>query len=397
MRCVPSIKSLSFAICTMMPSASMAACTTVGAVVAITGSALRDLSNIKTAFNTVVVTPVTLQVDVAFSNIQNAISSRDMQVVEAIRESAISASISTMEAELIQQELMQTYEKALADDVANLDNQLINDDGIEDGPAEMHFRRMCAENKIKESSFSSKGYSARKEDRSIALAESDVASSVVTDERGAAIDIQTAHLENFCSEADVEVGLCGESSEVPYADLHSFIALTPMNIGNEEIDDDTGYITSYTYSDFEYKAAMAFYKNILQQGMLKRPTVTAARRDPSLMGRYNQLQAGLSLANYSFMTSVGNRVALNPDDAQPMSRLDGLGYLISRKEQEYQELSSTATQKGHVLELYNQIAMKNMIEHEKAQYQERINNITSALIAIKEGSPSRIEEIESLR
>ncbi|MDK9793814.1 hypothetical protein [Vibrio sp. D431a] len=381
----------------LTPSTSYAVCSTAGSVIALTGSAMRDMDNLRKAFKSTVVKPVTLQIEVSFANIQNAITSRDMQILEAIKESSALASISKAQIDQVNSELKASFIAEMETERKMFENELIHNDGIKGGTSEQYFRTMCAESKIKKSSFGRTGYLARKDVMKSMLSENEIKTSEIKDTRTVARDAQLNHLKNYCSKKDVEEGVCDEAAPIPYADVMSFVALKPINIDSEGIDPETGYQTEYTYSDFELKAAKDYYSNILRVGALRRPSPSAQENNSVLASRYKQLESALSLANYSFSTSINNRVATDKGVKVPMSRFDTLAYMMTKKSQELEEIGSTQTKKGHLTEMMNQIALRNFFEHEKAQYQERISNLTSALIAVKENSPDRLERIEVLR
>jgi hypothetical protein len=108
------------------------------------------------------------------------------------------------------------------------------------------------------------------------------------------------------------------------------------------------------------------------------------------------LKAAQSLANYTFSISQTNRTPIDKG-AQSISKWDKIRYLLKKAETDDYSAALTSTSKGRMVYLLGHKTLSTSLMLEKQYIQERINNLTAALVATKLGDSSKVSYLNSMK
>ncbi|WP_318493576.1 hypothetical protein [Photobacterium leiognathi] len=213
-------------------------------------------------------------------------------------------------------------------------------------------------------------------------------------------EMQKTHYENYCSEAEQKAGLCSEVSELPNADISSLNFLNPANERDKSVDDLTGYVTNYTYSEDEQEAAQLYIKNLVFAGDLPTPLSTE-RKDKSkslYVAKYDQLASTLDYVSVVFHDSLQLRVPMTGEGERvAMSKLDALTYLVEIISGSDQDNNVGATSRGVDVSNMSLQLIEDQIDLLIMRENEKIAGLIALETALNESSISELQRFNDIR
>lgn len=378
----------------LMSSSAFACLPPTGPVIGITGAGTVPFDATMKVFEAGMM-KVNMDIVSALNSVKNTMSEQSSMLSQTIIESKQSEMNNMIETNRTAMELVESHKVELAKIKSTADKQLIPMDGLEGGPSEAYFAKMCAANKVSGQVWGEASEAIIAD----AVQKAEVSLTNATKNTSRAAEgrkVQLKHYTTYCSQNSVDLGLCETPAKIPNADILAYVAVQPSNDPDKAVIADLGMKTKYTYSDFEAQAAKDYYENILQSTKLPQPQLYGANSSPEKVARYNQLKAAQSLANYTFSISQTNRTPVDKG-AQSVSKWDKIRYLLKKAETDDLTAALTATEKGRMVFLLNHQALGNSLRLEKQYIQERINNLSAALLAVRLSDPDKVKYINSMK
>ena len=187
------------------------------------------------------------------------------------------------------------------------------------------------------------------------------------------IDGVRTHYMNYCDSNGYRAGYCSEIAKVPNADVLSFVFLNPMNDTADRYISSYKYMTQYTYSKYEAKAARAFIKHMVPTDTLPKISISTAvsRMAAKKVVRFKQLAAALNLARYNYLIAYQNRLATKSG----ASKMDRIAMLVKQGETDGLSSMKVGTQKGMKLYLLNQMNINRYLSSVLDKYEQRNNDL----------------------
>ncbi|WP_210498538.1 hypothetical protein [Vibrio crassostreae] len=371
-------------------------CPTMGPVTTISGGGLKEFTDLSATFQSVMVIPTQMQVIAAINNAKNTMSDQASQLTQTIIEAKQTETNKMLETDRTASQLQGTYTAELDNFKKSSEIHLIPIDGVKNGPSEAYFAKLCASNKLNKSLWDQNSQALVAQ--SVAKAEKDLKEA--TEQKNAmyaAREQQIERIKKYCSPASVQAGQCEEAAQIPNADILAAVAIQPSNDPEKAVLKDVVFKTQYTYSDFERGAAEDYYKNILQMHKLKKPQTIGGEVNDLAVAYYDQLKAAQSLAGFTFHTSMANRTAPESieGDTAGLSKFDKVRLVLHKTETEDLQAAVMSNEKGRMVYLLNQKTFGNLLKREKSAYQERINNLTAAILSIQQNESDRVSNLIS--
>lgn len=343
---------------------------------------------------------ISMQLKIAFANIQNAVVDQNMQLAQTTLQAAELITKNQVEVQRLASELKMNHEAYLEQTGKREAAALLTTGGGDIGKSvnKEYFAKLCALKKTSDAAFSSSGRNA-----SLDLARATVGEFEFS-ARGALLEfsggnVVKKHYENFCTESDRLQGLCHEASKIPNADLLSFVFLNPMNEAGKGVVKDIVMKTDYTYSDFEMSAAKSYIEHSVPSINLKKPPIGSELEPNMIMytARYKQLQSMISMSRYVYAKAYNDRVPVVETKDLRLSRLDQIRVLLTKASTTDIAAVTNANSKGKIIFVLNQMALENMLDQEIAELEKLNNDLLAALLAEKNNTQDILAEINRKR
>lgn len=249
-------------------------------------------------------------------------------------------------------------------------------------PSYSFIRQMCSAGKMQQMMTSKKVVSKaieNKSRRSQRLVANIQAVSSVEVKAKESID---RHYDMFCSETDLNNGLCDQTSLAPNADLDAFVFMYPTGSPAEA---DAEYRTIYTYSPVESLAAYQYIKHLTGALHITPPT-SQESKDPRKVryaAAYDQLISAMSVSADAMLSIAQNREPMN-SQGRIVSELDGLNSLIEKaKLPESRRVLKSASETGRLVEMQRQMAIQQRIRLMILKQKEILRDMSATRVALE--------------
>lgn len=192
------------------------------------------------------------------------------------------------------------------------------------------------------------------------------------------------HYDIFCSDEDVDNGLCEMASMAPNADISAFNFLYPTGYKDGNSAASSDYETMYTYSSVESLAAFQYVKNLSGVLYIVPPSQSEMTNGDmfAYVGAYKQAQSALNLSSTALLSVAQNREPIN-SSGLVMSSLDVINYQVS-KSGEPDEINrvKSSSEAGKMLEVQRQMAIANQIKFLLLKQKDHLRQLKAAQLAI---------------
>ena len=199
------------------------------------------------------------------------------------------------------------------------------------------------------------------------------------------------HYADYCDVSGRNAGFCTKIAKIPNADVLSFVFLNPLNDKSKRYVAPFHYITKYTYSPYEARAALAYVKHAVPTDNL--PRISLATEANKLAARkvvrFKQLAAALNLARYNYLIAYQNRVPLKTG----VSKMDKMAMMVNYARVGGLKAIKLGTTKGAKLYLLNQMNVGRYLNSELEEYEQRNNDLLATYVSLKESSPAMIKSM----
>lgn len=343
---------------------------------------------------------ISMQLKIAFANIQNAVVDQNMQLAQTTMEAAELITKNQTDVQRLTSELRMNHEAYLEKTGKREAAALLATGGGDVGKAvnKAYFAKLCALKKNSDAAFSATGRNASLNLTRSAVGEYEFSA------RGALLtfsggNVVKSHYENFCTEADRSQGLCDEVAKIPNADLLSFVFLRPMNEAGKGVVKDIVMKTEYTYSDYEMKAAKSYIEHAVPMTHLKKPPI-GSELDTNVVNytaRYKQLQSMVNMSRYVFSKAYNNRIPIVNTSTLRLSRFDQMRVMLTKAATSDVDAVTNSNAKGKMIFVLNQMALENMLDQEISELEKLNNDLLAALLAEKNNKLDVISEINNKR
>lgn len=193
------------------------------------------------------------------------------------------------------------------------------------------------------------------------------------------------HYDIFCSDGDVDSGLCDTPSMTPNADLDAYVFMYPTGFkdssGGASSND---YATLFTYSPVESLAAYQYVKNLTGVLNIVPPTKQelGTPNRVRFASAYKQLVGAMSISADAMLSVAQSREPIN-NEGLIMSELDSLNYLIERnKMPEHRRVLKSSSETGKLVELQRQMAIQQRMKLSILKQKDRMRQLKAAHLAL---------------
>ena len=223
-------------------------------------------------------------------------------------------------------------------------------------------KQVCTAGKMQEMAFSEKIETENANQtfrRGQKITQAITAVSSVNSAAKRAIDM---HYGLFCSETDVQLGLCDSPSIAPNADLQALTFFYPQGYKGEGASNDK-YYTMYTYSPVESLASTHYIQHTTGRMGVAPPSLSEAEdpRRSSFVAVYKQMVSSLGVASSVMLDIAELREPVN-NQGLIMSQLDAVNYLVEEtKDPEHRRVMLAASKNGKLLEMQRVLNVQNRI------------------------------------
>ena len=343
---------------------------------------------------------ISMQLKIAFANIQNAVVDQNMQLAQTTMQAAELITKNQVEVQRLTSELKMNHEAYLEQTGKREAAALLTTGGGDVGKAvnKEYFAKLCALKKTSDVAFSSSGRNA-----SLNMARTSVGEFEFS-ARGALLtfsggNIVKKHYDKFCTEVDKSQGLCDEVAKIPNADLLSFVFLNPVNEAGKGVVKDIVMKTEYTYSDYEMSAAKSYIEHSVPSINIKKPPI-GSELEPNMVrytARYKQLQSMINMSRYVYTKAYNDRIPVIETKDLRLSRLDQMRVLLTKASTTDVDAVTNANAKGKMIFLLNQMALENMLDQEIAELEKLNNDLLATLLAEKNNTQEVVAELNNKR
>jgi hypothetical protein len=194
------------------------------------------------------------------------------------------------------------------------------------------------------------------------------------------------HYDVFCTDNDVQAGLCESGSPMPNGDLNAFNFLYPVGAAlSPSNPSKNDYMTIYTYSEGESVAAHQFVSNVVGSLYTESPTSNEIN-NPSqakFVGMYHQLASAMSLSADALMFVQKNREPMNSSGVQ-MSRMDALNYfVIESMKPDISRVVKSVSNDGKLIEMQKKMAVITKLQELKYEQKEVLARLKAGSLALQ--------------
>lgn len=231
--------------------------------------------------------------------------------------------------------------------------------------------------------------------------------SRTTNPRSTMLERQQTMQSAYCSEEDVENGICDTASPYPYANLSANSFLNPS--GNGELNDASPFKTRYTYSEVEEGISRDYLSTLLIPFGISSPRLNEIDNfnKQEFMALYNNNVGALNLANHSFAIAQENRMPTHevrvktPSEEifMPVSYFDNLHYLNHQamSDEVVSSIQNSSTDKTILEHTYKSNILNAKLQMEVYMQRKRIELLDAAILSLSENSGKKLENMNSLR
>jgi len=358
-------------------------------------AAMQPIDMVVDTFDVAMNTTILNAVILASNNLTNAIGNSNMNLMKAVIESSQSKAKDELELEKNMFGMEQEFDSQLSGDLELAKGKLFPGDAVKDEsgnvvaspdtPTYEYVKNMCTMGKMHQVSTSRivKDLSMRTQNRrnqKLSHALESVSSVMAATKRN--VD---AHYDMFCSQDDVDSGLCESASAAPNADISAFNFFYPVG----QIDQNKGatdsYRTLYTYNPVESFAAYQYVQNITGYIGVAPPTQNEINQvgKAEFVGRYKQLMASMSLVSDAMLGISALREPVNSTGVV-MSELDVLNYQISQTNHPDQVLlDNSASDTGKRMAMVKNMAINNKLRYMLLLQEDVRRRVKAAAVALE--------------
>lgn len=217
------------------------------------------------------------------------------------------------------------------------------------------------------------------------------------------------HFEKWCSKEEIQNGLCdtteltacnnasgvckaGEEFKLVNGDTNAVNVLNPEGWKDHNSIPDELFTTKYTYDKDQEEAANDFAYNAVYSGSIAAPSVKE-KGDPTkaeFVTAYNSNLAALNLAHFTFQNLIASRKPITEEgDAVMMSELDVVHYIMhNMKDPDNLATVMAGKEKTMDLAMFTMLTVKNKLEFNRYEQNQRIETLLGAILAKVATSPT---------
>lgn len=199
------------------------------------------------------------------------------------------------------------------------------------------------------------------------------------------------HYSKYCDVSGKNAGYCSRVAKIPNADVLSFVFLNPLNDKDKRYIAPFNYVTKYTYSPYEAKAAFAYLKHAVPMDNLPKISLStqASELAANKVARFKQLSSALNLARYNYLLAYQNRLPLSSG----ISKMDKIAMMVDYAQGAGLKAMKLGTEKGMKLYLLNQMNVNRYLSSELEKYEQRNNDLLATYVSLKQSSPKMISSM----
>ncbi len=389
-----------------------------------TASAYNDINDIKIVHNMEYHVPVMDQDNENTSELISLYQNDTQQIIAALGQSyaSLAEARATLGKNFLNEKL--EYLRHLSEAGVNEDEYgFFNDGNGQNGvinkntQSYSYYKNACKRNKMFMKA-SSPSYNVNK---SMAIA-ANVVKGTTQATQNASIASQGAgkiksHFGEWCSREEIQNGLCeneqlsvcdnpsgvckaGEEFKLTNGDMNAANILSPEGWKDANSIPDELFFTGYTYDKDQSKAASDFAYNVVYAGAVEAPSVRE-KGDPTkaeFVTAYNSNLAALNLAHFTFENLMASRKPITEEgDSIMMSELDVMHYIMHNMK-DPDNLATIMSGKAKTMDLamFTMLTLKNKLEFNKYEQNQRIEALLSAVLAKVANNPSNQAYAKSL-
>lgn len=388
------------------------------------GEAYDDINDIKVVHNMEYHVPVMNQDNENTSELISLYQNNTQQIVGAMGRAyaSLAEARATLDKNFLNEKL--EYLRHLSEAGVNEDEfGFFNDGNGQNGvinkntQSYSYFKNACKRNKMF-AKITSPSYNVNK---SMAIAEN-VTKGTTQATQNASIASQGAskvksHFGKWCSKEEIENNLCeteelsvcdnpsgvckgGEEFKLSNGDINAANILNPEGWKDHNSIPDELFFTGYTYDEDQEKAAQDFAYNTVYAGSIEAPSVKE-KGDPTkaeFVRAYESNLAALNLAHFTFENLIASRKPVTEEgDAVMMSELDVVHYIMHNMKNP-DNLATIMSGKAKTMDLamFTMLTVKNKLEFNKYEQNQRIEALLAAVLAKVSNSPDNLEYSKNL-
>jgi hypothetical protein len=192
------------------------------------------------------------------------------------------------------------------------------------------------------------------------------------------------HFDVFCSEGDVDDGLCDVASAAPNADLDAFNFLYPRGFVDQNKAAGATYETIYTYSPVESLGAYQYVRNLTGNMYIQPPTESerSDARYAQFVTLYQQALSALNMTSDAMLSIAKDRDPVN-NSGVVMSTLDILNYQVKEAQMPKNvAMARTLSENGKMIELAKHMNSVNQLRLKLRQQKDIMLRMKAAEIAL---------------
>lgn len=217
------------------------------------------------------------------------------------------------------------------------------------------------------------------------------------------------HFNKWCSKEEIQNNLCdtteltvcnnpsgvckgGEEFKLVNGDTNAVNVLNPEGWKDHNSIPDELFTTKYTYDKDQQEAANDFAYNVVYSGAVSAPSVKE-KTDASkaeFVTAYNSNLAALNLAHFTFQNLMASRKPITEEgDSVMMSELDVIHYIMhNMKDPDNLATVMAGKEKTMDLAMFTMLTVKNKLEFNRYEQNQRIETLLGAILSKVATSPS---------
>lgn len=225
------------------------------------------------------------------------------------------------------------------------------------------------------------------------------------------------HFNEWCSAEEIKNGICdnealslcnssstgvckgGEEFKLANGDMNAINLLNPEGEKDKNKIPDELFETKLTYDEEQEKAAKDFAFNTVYAGSVTAPSIQE-KQDPnksSFVYAYQSHLAALDLAHFTFENAIAARKPITEGEII-MSEMDVVRYIMENlKNPDTMTTTMAAKEKGVDVALYSILSIKNKLEFNKLEQNQRIETLLAAILAKMATSPNNMKYADELK
>ncbi|MBE8232719.1 MAG: hypothetical protein HAW67_03220 [Endozoicomonadaceae bacterium] len=358
-------------------------------------AAMTPINNTESVFDNVMNVVIKQAVILAAQNLANATRNSNVSIVKAVIQASQTRLKDEMELSKNLEEVKLAYVGQLESDVSSNNNHLFpseKNSNYEKGSATYSLvKNMCTIAKMHQQSSGNKqqlkiAQEKAKKGRKITRALQSISSVQAASQSKVA-----AHYDIFCSENDMENGVCNATSAMPEADLSAYNFFYPIGSKSTNVGVTKEYQTLYTYNPVESFAAFQYIQNVTGQLDVAPPTFDESNQlyKKTFIGRYKQLMSVMSLSSDVLLEMSANREPANKSGVE-MSPLDALRYQMAiTTDPDNVILSNASSSAGKQIDYLQLLAINNKMQMLLFRQSDASRRLKAASIALDDSLNQR--------